>query len=659
MPRSHLMDNEHFRREFRTPERVVEPESGAVRAAAGGDYAAVADTGTETVSAYLNKRLREIGVGHVMAIPGDYISEWVESLDGESSAGLKRVHPNNEMLATYAADGYGRAVGDSVGCVAVTYGVGALNAVQAVAGAYVENVPLVIVNGSPSPAQFNSQRDQGVLWHHMFDGSYTDLRVFQEVTARAVRVDNPAYAPELIDAALATCITENRPVYIEIANGMEGYQCQAVSMRQGLTPTPVPQSKESLDEAVNAVIEVLKSSKRLVILGGIELSRYSLQDKLVTLAKRLQAPYVSSLLGKSALSEFRKDIRFSGVYNGRNSQANVQKLMREADVVLQLGVLETDFNFSGVATADFDPNTAPGLPMAGQVDVRQGAVKINTAANPAQTGELYWGDVSLDAFLGALAEAIDQQLGGKPPGAPYPGLDSGTPWEIPGPDEYSDNDQVTWDSFKSYLQHRYLSRFQESDQPVLLADTGLTFYALNNLKVPEGGYIAQLSWGAIGYTVGANYGVKLAHDALSQGSGRRVISVCGDGAFAESVNALGTIAQLGLDSIVFVMANGVFAIEQFLIDADAYCDNAPPPQFAALTDVPQTSIWDWTKLAEGFGGVGYTVTTNAELAEVLGQLEKPPTNAATGKPTFTLIAVHNKRKDLPSNTRWKMRCGKA
>ena len=85
------------------------------------------------------------------------------------------------MLATYAADGYGRALnGKTVGCVAFTYGVGSLNAVQAMAGAYVENVPLVMINGTPSQAQFNSQRDQGVLWHHMFDGSLTDLRVLRE-----------------------------------------------------------------------------------------------------------------------------------------------------------------------------------------------------------------------------------------------------------------------------------------------------------------------------------------------------------------------------------------------------------------------------------------------------------------------------------------------
>ncbi len=96
---------------------------------------------------------------------GDYVVEWCETPDDPNqNAGLIRVHPNNEITATYAADGYGRVANNRVGCVAFTYGVGALNCAQAVAGSYVEQVPLVVINGSPSIAQFNSERDQGVLY---------------------------------------------------------------------------------------------------------------------------------------------------------------------------------------------------------------------------------------------------------------------------------------------------------------------------------------------------------------------------------------------------------------------------------------------------------------------------------------------------------------
>ncbi len=669
MLKSYLMPQRLQQREFRAGELARNHLRLNASASAG-----------ETVSTYLNKRLKEIGCKYVHAIPGDYIAPWVETLDKPTeNAGLVRVHPNNEMLATYAADGYGRALnGQTVGCVAFTYGVGSLNAVQAMAGAYVENVPLVMINGTPSQAQFNSQRDQGVLWHHMFDGSLTDLRVLREVTTMAVRLDNPAYAPDLIDAALTACITDSRPVYIEIAVGVEGYHCASVESRPPLTRSPLPQNQDNLSEAVDMVLSSLNSAKKLLVIGGVEIARDNLREQFVSLLKALQAPYLSDLLGKSVLSEYRDDILFSGVYNGRNSQQNVQDLVREADMIFMLGVRETDFNFSGVASTDYYPNTAPGLPLPliGQIEARLGAVMINSFASPDTEGELYWGDIQLGPFIDALTAKVNAQ-GGLPNASGFPRL-VGSPWDIPAPDTYADSAQITWDSFKSQLHHNYLTQFTDETAPVLLADTGLTFYSLNNVKVPENGYIAQLSWGAIGYSPGAASGVKLAHDDKSAAAGtpkRRVISVSGDGAFAESANALGSFAELGQDCVVFVMANGVFAIEQFLVNANAFCPSGP--DFVALAQVQQTSLWNWVKLAEGFGGVGYEVTTNAELADVLTKLRagspppatlKGPCSSGSsdgccpfdggGSPapspsTFTLVAVRNVCRDLPSNTRWK------
>ena len=75
-----------------------------------------------------------------------------------------------------------------------------------------------------------------------------------------------------------------------------------------------------------------------------------------------------------------------------------------------------------------------------------------------------------------------------------------------------------------------------------------------------------------------------------------------------------------------------------------------------LTQVPQGHIWDYVKLAEGFGGRGYSVQTNGELAEVLAEIREPAVNPVTEKPTFTLVAVRLPEKSLPGNARWKMNC---
>lgn len=691
-----LLPAKAFERAFRTPRQAPEAakrlglDNLALLSGRGRMAAAPPQRDAVTLSAYLNARLKQIHVTHVMAIPGDYISEWVKSLDDPTlNPGpdpLVRVHPNNEMCATYAADGYARATGGvGVGCVTFTYGVGALNAVQAIAGAGVENVPVVAINGTPSVAQFNSQRDQGVLWHHMFDGSHTDLRIYQEITEMAVRIDNPAYAADLIDAALTACITASKPVYIEIANTMEGYAIPdgAARLAKPLKVAPVPADTAALDEAVEMIWKVLTGSKALLLLGGIEIARYGLQDNFAKLNTLLQASYLSTLLGKGILSEYTAP-NFAGTYNGKNSQQNVQDLVKAADVILALGVHETDFNFSGVASADFGGNT--GLPVNFTVEARMGAARINAGISPDENGELYWGSIELACLIDALIARLAP--GGKPEPLPnaanFPKL-KGEVWDIPGPDQFAEQAQITWDSFKSLLHHDYLDTFAESEAPVVLADTGLTFYNLNNLKVPRDGYIAQLAWGAIGYSPAASYGVKLALNATGQGH-RRVVSVSGDGAFSQSVNSIGTIAELGLNNVIFVMANGVFAIEQFLINANAFCPPGSPnaAKFAALTRVPQTALWNWKSLAAGFGGVGYDVTTNAELRSVLADLKKgspdrqPPSGPCSGPSTtsegcchfdddeargegeaaktFTLIAVRNVCDDIPSNTKWKLEC---
>jgi len=605
---------------------------------------AVAAPGSDTVATYLNKRLKQIGVGHVFCIPGDYLSEWAETLDDPAqNAGLVRVHPNNEMCATYAADGYGRVANGPVGCVAFTYGAGGLNAAQAVAGAYVEHSPLVVINGSPSVAQFHSTRDQGVLYHHMVRDEHTDLRVFSEITELAVRIDNPATAPALIDAALQTCLTASRPVYIELANQTALMACIPAPGAR-LRPSPIPASPASVSEACEAVMARLRAAKRVVIVAGSEVARKGLQDKLAQLISRIDAPYATSALGKSVLSELRTDLRFAGVYFGLSSPENLQQLMESADCVLSLGVLDTDFNYLGVVTPDYNPSAPTGLPGPGHIQARSGAVLVGR-------GLAYWGDVGLgpliDALLGALAKP-----GGALPNAPFPGLE-GSPWQIPPPSDFAAADPIGFDSFRSLLHHEFLEGHDEEHYPQIVADSGFSFLANIGLKCGEGGYVAQLAWAAIGYGVGATTGVNLANELV--GRTRRTVTITGDGAFAEALNALGTMAQLGQDPIVFVMDNRVFAVEQWLINADAFCPQNPPP-FVPLTMVPQGHIWDYVKLAEGFGGQGFTVSTNSELSAVLKQIATSPVNPVTGRPTFTLVAVRLPEKSLPANALWKMTC---
>ena len=628
-----------------------------------------------TVGAYLSTRLHQIGVRHVFAIPGDYIASWVESLDDpQTSFGLQRIHPNNEMCGAYAADGYGRSTEKSVGCVAFTYGVGSLNAVQPVAGAFVENVPLVLIDGGPSQAQLNSHRDQGMLWHHMIDGTGVDRHIFQNITAASVRIDNPKTAPELIDATLKTCITKSKPVFIELAIDIDKQPCGSRPTDQLDFSHPL-QSKKLLDEAIDAIFNRICKSKNLVVAAGSEICRFRAQKELAELLKALDAPYVTSLFGKSVLSEYRADLNFSGVYNGKNSQPNVFTLVNESDCVLSLGIISSDFNFAGMQNTDDPDSVQDAINIEKLIECKEGAVQVGMSRSA------YWGDVNLKLLIRGLTEkCLASGITGR---NNYRKLE-GSPWNIPTTSEFRDNDQLTWDSFKSLLHHNYLAQHSEESAPIILADTGLSFYAFNNIKSPQNGYIAQIAWGAIGYSPAANYGVKLARQTFETET-RRTISISGDAAFAQSVNAIGTIAELGLDSIIFVADNRVYGIEQWLVNAEIYKSSdsrTVSEKFLPMCQVPQGHIWNYSKLAAAFGGVGYVAHTNNDLEQILSRLAGnnidplnlsqkgsadesnavrwengiPITNrnaSAKDKQTFVLVAVQVVPDQLPSNVAWK------
>src|SRR3954465_8668443 len=95
-----------------------------------------------TVAEYLAIRLREIGVAHIFTVPGDYCAGFLDVID--AMPGLERVPTINELGSGYAADGYARFRGAGAACV--QYGVGSFSMLNAVAGSYVEFVPVAVIS---------------------------------------------------------------------------------------------------------------------------------------------------------------------------------------------------------------------------------------------------------------------------------------------------------------------------------------------------------------------------------------------------------------------------------------------------------------------------------------------------------------------------------
>lgn len=112
-----------------------------------------------TIGEYLIDRLCAAGARHCFGVPGDYILGFYDLMVGSP---LTHIGTTREDTAAFAADGYARLQG--LGALAVTYGVGALNVVNAVAGAYAENSPVVVISGAPGVGETVDDP----LLHHRF-----------------------------------------------------------------------------------------------------------------------------------------------------------------------------------------------------------------------------------------------------------------------------------------------------------------------------------------------------------------------------------------------------------------------------------------------------------------------------------------------------------
>jgi len=546
-----------------------------------------------TVGQYLVDRLHQLGLDHLFSIAGDYSIDWLNRYVTPSDIVI--IEEVNEVNAGYAADGYARIKG--IGALCVTYSAGALCAVNAVAGAYVEKVPLVLINGTPSIKKTLLFEQTGFSAHHFISGRETDRQSFEHITVAAIRVDNPDLAPMLIDYALTQCITEQRPIYIELLQDMVDLACE--SPKGVLKPARLLSDETSLDQSVAQICAKLESAENPLIWVGAEIGRFGLQEKAMTLIQQLNIPFVTQLLSKAVLSE--GDELFVGVLDGQASPTAVTDLARTSDFILALGVWLTDINCLGW-DPDFDKTAFASFD----------AVKFGT---------YFDGEVALEHLIdGIMANKVAPKVRNLPKKSVQitPALSSA--------------DEVTYQGFYSFIQ-KYIDR-----NTIVGSDASMNYFGSLLLHVPSaGGFIAQSSYSAIGYSAPAATGICLAkrHE-------QRVMVFSGDGGFQMTAQCLSTQTRFGLNPIIFVINNGVYGVEQWLADSSVFHTDKAFYRSCILHQ------WNYSKLAEVFGCQGWKAGT-------YGELEDAVTGALANSSSPSIIQVLVPDKSIPDNADWKTR----
>ncbi len=439
------------------------------------------------------------GVHEIFGIPGDFVLPFFKVI--EESAVLPFYTLSHEPALGFAADAAARFHGGPSAAV-VTWGAGAFNLVNSVAGAYAERVPVVVISGAPGV----QERKSGWRLHHMSKEIDTQTRIFREITCDHAVLDDPARAPADIARVLRSAREQSLPVYFELPRDLVSAE---VSPVVPLPPSPV--LPEALAEVAAEILARLAAAARPCIMVDVEIRRYGAEAKVAALAARLGIPVVCTFMGRGLLSGHAGLVR--GTYMGAAGQPEITHLVEQSDGLLLLGVILSDTNFAVSER---------------KIDMRRAML---VADRQVRVGHHSYADIPMNALMDALLTAA-------PAARPLAPVE---------PERFPSNlipdDQTLMPSDIAAAINNLFAAHGPMPIAADIGDCLFTAMEIRNTDLMAPGYYAGM-----GYGVPAGLGACVA-------AGARPVILVGDGAFQMTGFELGNCRRYGWDPIVIVFNN--------------------------------------------------------------------------------------------------------
>jgi indolepyruvate decarboxylase len=500
-----------------------------------------------TIASHLVRRFRELGIDCGFGIVGDFALKMFSALDAE---GFPILVTTDEQGAGFAADACARLKG--FGVVAVTYGAGGLKVANAAANAWAEQVPMLILSGGPGVVE----RKGDPNLHHKVKDFGTQLRVFEELTCAQAVLTSGHTAADEIDRVLREIVSQQRPGYIEVPRDLIGIAIDPPDF--GIEPDLPAVDEAALHAALAEVLIAMRESTRVAIHAGAMVNRRGVADALFSLATSAGIPVATSSLARGVFPE-RHELGL-GMYLGALTPAPVRERVEGADLVLSLGVLQTDLTLGGF-TADIDRRKA-----------------IWCSDTDVTVGYHTYKNVPLWAFLPALANAVFSESVALRPD-PLPGhVDfTATNAEL--------TVERTVDAVNGHVDERH----------GLILDPGEALFSSVDMRVPTWA-LGSAYYATMGYAVPAALGAGKADPE------RRPFVIVGDGAFVMTALEAASCAFHGVPAIILVLDNSGYGTQRPIVDGP-------------FNDIAQMAP---EKLVEVFGmGRGWKATTEVELDSAL------------------------------------------
>ena len=517
--------------------------------------------------------LRDQGVEFLFGYPGGAVLDIYDAI--HTLGGIEHILVRHEQAAVHMADGYARATG-KVGCVLVTSGPGATNAITGIATAYADSIPLVVLSG---------QVPSGLIGSDAFQ-ECDMVGISRPVVKHSFLVKNPEDIPTIIKKAFYIASTGRPgPVVIDlpkdILNPLNKFAYtypEEVTLRS-YSPT-VQGHKGQIKKALKAL---LVAKKPVLFVGGGVISA-NCHDALTRFAKQLNLPVTSSLMGLGAFPG--TDKQFLGML-GMHGTYEANTAMHNSDLILGIGVR-------------FDDRTTNNLtkycPHAKVIHVDVDPTSISKTV-PVAIPIVGSAENVLDEFLSLLE---DENL-------------------VKSQSDLSDwwKEIEQWKAEKclDFDRHSGVIKPQQVLETIyrltkgnayVASDVGQhqMFAALHYPFDQPRRWINSGGLGTMGFGLPAALGVKLADPKAT------VVCITGDGSIQMNIQELSTAKQYDIPIVVICLNNhflGMVKQWQDLIYSGRH------------SQTYMNSLPDFVKLAEAYDHVGIQIAKPEELEEKLQQ----------------------------------------
>jgi 5-guanidino-2-oxopentanoate decarboxylase len=507
-----------------------------------------------TVGRYVVETLAANGIDTVFGIPGVHNIELYRGLE---LARVRHVLVRHEQNAAFAADGFARASGRPAAAFVIS-GPGVSNALTALAQAYSDSVPLLLIASAPVRASLG--RGWGVL--HELD----DQRA---LVAGVTGFAGSARSVEQLQAHLAAAFAalrapRARPAYVDIPLDLIA---ENTVLRPELFARAAP-PRAAPDEALSAAQSLLAASARpLIIAGG---GARQAGGPLRTLVEAVDGYLVTTVAGKGVLAESHPASLGASL-----PYAETQERIAAADLVIAAG---TELSETDIYTSTRLPFGAPLV----RIDVD--ASKLHDHYDAAVKVH---GDAGLS--LHRLAGTAAARRG----------------WRSASGDASALRSRIDAARDSAVPAARQLLRALRAGIPadgVVFTDMTQIAYRGNYLYSAErpGVWFHPSGYGALGYALPAALGARIAQPE------RAIVALAGDFGVQFTLQELMTAVELEVTLPVVIWNNN--ALGQ--IRDDMRAAGIAPIGVQALNP-------DFVALAHACGAFGVRIASGAALTQAL------------------------------------------